>query len=355
MEQIYSYSLDVNSHLINVKDAVKGNQYYCPCCGCMMIPRQGNIRQWHFAHKGDSKTCSYETYLHKIAKKRICQCFNDSSEFRISYHCKVSCSIKPCPLGAKDPCKWKDIKTFNLKEYYNNCTEEKNIGKYVADLLISKTNDSNRAPILVEICVTHKSTNEKLQSGYRIIEINIQSENDIEQIISTKCFTESDFTNTNCKEKDNCKIRFYNFNNNFRGKPTKEQQAPKYRFYVDRKNFYHNDSFENHNESIKCLTETPSYINDSLFLIESRQPIDIDFAFRKLSESGLDIKFCNMCRFYRYNNRYMRLICIRYKSKKTNKFPQLSNAMSCSDFKQINYNNSERIFICKDQGCKITY
>lgn len=68
MKQDYSYSMDKESHLINVTDAVKGNDYYCPCCGEIMIPRQGSRRRWHFAHKGNLGDCSYETYLHKVAK-----------------------------------------------------------------------------------------------------------------------------------------------------------------------------------------------------------------------------------------------------------------------------------------------
>ena len=36
-KQDYSYSMDKESHLINVQDAIKGNDYYCPCCGEALI------------------------------------------------------------------------------------------------------------------------------------------------------------------------------------------------------------------------------------------------------------------------------------------------------------------------------
>lgn len=70
-KQDYSYSMDKDLHLVNVVDAIKGNDYYCPCCGKTMIPRQGSKRRWHFAHKGSLGDCSHETYLHKVAKKNV--------------------------------------------------------------------------------------------------------------------------------------------------------------------------------------------------------------------------------------------------------------------------------------------
>ena len=59
------------------------------------------------------------------------------------------------------------------------------------DLLISSKNKSN-PPILIEIWVTHKSSESKLNSKYRIIEIHIESEDDIKQIINNASIVETD-------------------------------------------------------------------------------------------------------------------------------------------------------------------
>ena len=32
-KQYYTYSLDEESNLVNVCDAIKGVKYFCPCCG----------------------------------------------------------------------------------------------------------------------------------------------------------------------------------------------------------------------------------------------------------------------------------------------------------------------------------
>lgn len=335
-KQDYSFAMDKESRLVNANDAVKvkGNEYYCPCCGAIMIPRQGNKRRWHFAHKGNTENCSYETYLHKVAKKRICECFNESPRFTIRFHQQSVCSVKECPLGTRKPCTWKSEKEFNIKEYYDYCEEEVTNDKFRADLVIS--NQSNkRPPLLIEIYVTHKSTEEKLNSNYRIIEIRIESEEDINQIVSSALIEES-YGDDEWENKVDDKIKFYNFKVES-SHPDENNQANKFRFWIDSKRYFHLDDIEEYDESVKCLSQNPKEIENSIFRIESKDPIAWDFAFRKLAESGLGIKYCTMCKSYRFNDWYGQWMCILYKSKGTKRYPQLSIAMSCPHFQQIDY------------------
>lgn len=76
-QDYYSYAFDSESRLIQIDDAKKGKEYRCPNCKEIMIVRKGKKRKKHYAHK-NTENCSYETYLHKIAKRRICECFNKS-------------------------------------------------------------------------------------------------------------------------------------------------------------------------------------------------------------------------------------------------------------------------------------
>ena len=41
---------DENGNNVNIEDAEKGHSYYCPVCGGQLIVKQGEIRDWHFAH-----------------------------------------------------------------------------------------------------------------------------------------------------------------------------------------------------------------------------------------------------------------------------------------------------------------
>ena len=183
IRQDYSYSLDCDNNLINIKDAIKGNNYYCPCCGAPMITKQGTKNRWHFAHSINASNCSYESYLHKIAKHKIRECFEHSPIFYITINSKATCRVIECPMGKSTPCLWLKPYTFDLKKYYNICEEEAHIGNFRADLLISSLKHKTDS-ILIEIYVSHKSTTNKINSNYRIIEIQINSEEDIKNVIS---------------------------------------------------------------------------------------------------------------------------------------------------------------------------
>ncbi len=343
LKQDYLYSTDKSGLLIKVTDAVKGIDYYCPCCGGIMIPRQGSIRRWHFAHKSDPENCSYESYLHSVAKKRICECFNKTPHFTISFYPKTTCAIKECPLGTKQPCTWTSKKSFDLKKYYDYCQRDVNIDGCRADLLISN-HKNNTAPILINLYMTEKLTEEKLNSSHRIIEIHIESEEDIEQIVRTASINECNVDENHWLGKKDNKIRFYNFKANTFEVPDSLHQAYKFRFWIDSKGYFHFDGIDDFDGKVKCLSQNPAEIDNSTFRIESRAPIDWDFAFRKLSESGLGIRYCTMCRFYRLNDYYGTSMCILYKSKGTKKFPALSIATNCVHFKQIDYLKDNRLF-----------
>lgn len=44
------YALTADHHRVHAFDAEKGQAYYCPVCGNQVIPRQGEVNSWHFAH-----------------------------------------------------------------------------------------------------------------------------------------------------------------------------------------------------------------------------------------------------------------------------------------------------------------
>lgn len=338
-KQYYSYALDKNQRLVNVKEATKGEEYLCPHCGGVMIPKQGTKRRWHFAHKGDTGVCSYESYLHKLAKKRIRECFLSEEPFYIELLQGAICPVKECPVGISEKCSYP--KCFDLKEYYDCCEEEGSIGDFRADLLLRHSEKIDRKPILIEIWVSHKCTEEKRKSGHKIIEVKIDSEKDIERIVSNARINGIQSENSD-ESRNSC----YNFEPKEGDElPGVQYQRPKFSFGVDSQNRLHRDSYD---KSARCLTPNPRWINDAKFLIQSPRPIDLDFAFEMLSRSGPGIRYCGMCHFYKYNQLYEKHMCIRYKTKGTSQFPSQYEAMKCQYFKQIDY---DRI----DDSLKIDY
>ena len=82
--QNYSYANNSSGELINICAAYHREKYFCPVCGEPMIPHMGKVRRWHLVHKNTSN-CSYESYIHKLAKIRIRQAFISSEHFLLSY------------------------------------------------------------------------------------------------------------------------------------------------------------------------------------------------------------------------------------------------------------------------------
>ncbi|HFM0037621.1 TPA: competence protein CoiA family protein, partial [Escherichia coli] len=58
-----SWGKTSDGKVINVNDAIRDKNYYCPCCDEKLTLRTGNIKRKHFSHRNDSK-CDPESVYH---------------------------------------------------------------------------------------------------------------------------------------------------------------------------------------------------------------------------------------------------------------------------------------------------
>lgn len=198
----YRYALNENDKLIEIHAAHEmGGVYHCPECGEPMILKCGAKKAWHFAH--EKVECDYNHYLHTIAEQRIQEWFNAAKEIPMVLQTNEVCSaMEQCRLYEKGLCnRTINSEVFNVKKFYCDCECEKqyvkNGRRFIADLICYPFN-KEQEPLFIEICVTHSCEQEKLDSGIRIIEFVITSEEDIDMILNNK-IEASD------------KIRLYNF------------------------------------------------------------------------------------------------------------------------------------------------
>ena len=214
----HQYALDESGILVHINDVrnENGKKYYCPFCHGEMIRKYGNGgRLPHFAHKVNTDKCSYDNYLHSIAKIIIRKWFNESERIMLKYD--VYCR---CPDEGE--CKWGRIngrysnncyrmreEECNLKAWFKTCEEEKRYrneqgDEFIADLFCKNEKNSNK-PLFIEIFVTHECEDKKKKSGIRIIEFHIQSEDDIIRIIKSPYIYENEYTkfyNIKAEKKD---------------------------------------------------------------------------------------------------------------------------------------------------------
>ena len=180
-------------------DAWEGVKFYFPGCEAdeeeemLFIQRkhQNGVTKF-FRHRpgyiGDRN--EPDRYLHNYAELRLKERFDESKEtgcFPIQYYI-----IEKCPSEAS--CKKKvflkcngspkvKLKTLNLRDKYDTCTLEKGIDKYIADLIFSNSKYKSVKPLVIEVFVTHKCSEEKRNSDIPIIEIKIEKKEDIESNI----------------------------------------------------------------------------------------------------------------------------------------------------------------------------
>ena len=193
----YRYAIDCNKQIVDIfSDVVKnGNEYFCISCEKSLIPVKGKVRKQHFRHKVQTD-CSTETYLHNLTKSIFFQTYKNCLSYNLKFEIKIDIP-QICQFCKNNgPCIIDNEKEkYDLTNYFKEVYLEKKDGNYIPDILLR----GEKECIYVEIAVTHKANDLKLNSGKRIIEINIKDEIDIEIIKS--CLI----------EETEDKIKFFNF------------------------------------------------------------------------------------------------------------------------------------------------
>jgi hypothetical protein len=161
------------------------------CLGCdrqLIAKVHGSKRRPHFAHRPGAE-CHPEPYLHRLGKQVFSDVFNhclaSGEPFEIELRHPVVCRRFEACFGSACVQKRVHTKTYDLTSYYSRVVTEQRDGQFVPDLLL--TSESNpKSKVYVEIAVTHFLSEEKEHSGERIIEIPLESEDNLEAIRSRR-------------------------------------------------------------------------------------------------------------------------------------------------------------------------
>lgn len=325
----YKYAKDHNQKIVEISTINKhdrnNSQYYCISCGKELIARLGENNQHHFAHKSsaDNISCNNETYLHELAKIKIKEKFEKSDSFIIRLKEHVICSsVKTCEFSSgTNACYDTQEKTVNLKSYYNVCTTEKQIENFRADILLENSTRPIK-PLLIEICVTHPCSEEKINSKLPIIEIPINSADDIKEI----------------EKNAEVKGKTYNI-------PPKDVYKPleinyplqKYALFSSGK-YHYKDCYKTTCKKIAI----PQYEQALLEISVYNQYFDNNYFFLFAKSLGYNIRSCFICQHYKDDQRYFNYhLCMRYKKNNTPREPHFLYAYRCPYY-TINRNLYQR-------------
>ena len=310
VKNLLTYALDSSNKLKHI-DAVENGMAcgcVCPCCKERLMAKNGGTkRMHHFAHaSGVDCEGAYETMLHLLAKERIQDAFMKHDTFNIEYAYRSYCrKVKECTFFRYGDCYEASRKIFNLKKYYDSCGQELPYDtiKRRSDLKIFSKSNPNLKPVYIEFFVTHASEIEKLHSGEKIIEIKIESEEDIDNIVAHG-FIET----TRIAQEHDPIIKFYGFKNeDYKVELNSRIQFARYVLYQSGKSLCYSDSClcgELRKTSKSTLCEICFHTTDSFKIYEMVK-------YQGLKRFG--IKNCRYCKNYVRSYSGMGMICKLYK------------------------------------------
>ena len=346
MKQIkYSYCLDENNNLIHISSLTDENRrshtYRCLQCGQDMTPKLSKHKEGshksHFAHTADT-ACDGESYLHKLAKRRIREKFESSESFPMTFTRNIPCQESgKCVCFDKHSCLEQgvsilsDLRKLNGQVIYDTCQEEKKVGDFQPDLLLTCSTKADRKPVFIEVYKTHESEDPKINSGYKIIETTkLKTEADIDSIIE-KGFVEG----LNCqmfnfspklpsiRKKDVPITRFILFGNvaaSVIGSTEYEVTCES----INRR--IHSQSIKELNLQSSGIDIWGNYEEDNI--LDSYQT-----GLVYLVKKGMDIRNCILCKHYTYNEWKNTHLCMSYKSLvEKYHYPRQTTARECPKF-----------------------
>ena len=206
----YHNAKDIEGNIVSISDVTEHGTFYCIGCGKEMMAKLGKEREHHFAHKKDV-SCNSETYLHNYAKYLVKHNFETQDHFYIHLKQEIKCKLfNDCDYrkNGNFDCKCTRVEyvSHDLKDHYNTCELESEFNGFIADVKLSNSNKPDRKPLFIEIAVTHKCEQAKIESGVRIIEIRLPKDtdvfpslNDLREIAINK------------EERNSIGVSFYNF------------------------------------------------------------------------------------------------------------------------------------------------
>lgn len=344
-DQLYAYNSA--KELVRIDNAQRQEKYYCINCDGEMIPKQGKKNKWHFAHKNITPKCKYDNYIHKLAEIKLSEWFRNSKniiiELKYDFECK---NWKQCKWNNKENskneeyCYWVERKPFNLKDYYTSCVVEKKYGNFVPDICLYN-NHKNIDPIFIEINVHHPCEEDKISSKFRIIEIDIEKEEDIENIINSSTIPESE------------SIRFYNFKRTLNRERLPHKLKP-----LSKTTLF--DSYKFYNSQCDCINYNQHHSKALAEIVtHTHCCMVLDYGLIRLTEIFPEFKTCVLCRYHEIRDyiyersdilkskpipdRSNSIFCRIHKRLNKEKFCKSTEAMTCSAYKLLDSNEIEII------------
>lgn len=132
-----------------------------------------------------------ESRLHRLAKEKVMSAFqkndelwlSENSEFARCKHYYNNCSLTE-HIDVSGCC-GNIYKPVNIKKFYDRCEQEHSYDSisHRSDLKIYSSDNPSRQPVYLEFCISHFRYTEKLHKEGKVIQVIIDSEEDVDKIL----------------------------------------------------------------------------------------------------------------------------------------------------------------------------
>lgn len=154
----------------------KTRPFYCPGCEQeVYAATEGKIQRPHFRHKSSiGKGCSEpEHYIHWITKELFADFYQQADYFGVQMPIALFCS-------ETGTCEKHIVHEINLKAKYPHILVEQYDQGFKPDCMLYNDLGEN---LYLEVNYTHAVSQDKIDIGVPIIELDVSTEKDIDQII----------------------------------------------------------------------------------------------------------------------------------------------------------------------------
>ncbi len=305
----YHNATDIDGHVVHIDEITKENRaehYYCLGCGGEMSPILGEVREHHFRHK--ETHCNWETYLHKLGKKRLKERFDTQEHFVVKVNSEYYCEKEGrCKLGLVykhqgESCNRCFKGELDLKRFYDTCDEEVPYEGFRADLLLSNKSNPNIMPLFLEISFSHDCDPKKIASGIPILEIKVTKEEDLEcPLEEHSCYLNMNNPNNPYDSFMLPSVRLYNFPRRLK----MDRPLKKFRVSRDAKGFLR-CFYDENDKTLNCQNVTYTHREDSLYELSVPSEIYIkenptnlyELGMVKANFSNIPVRDCSLCTRY---------------------------------------------------------
>lgn len=317
-----TFAKDENGQFVNLRNNdfdMNCHSYFCLACGKELTIDVDESGNYSFVHLEENLICMDDLYLHEATKEALLYKFENEKQFIIQVPQYQNCNESPkCKYYSQYECLRRKEIPYDLKKFgYTECIKEYQLpgSRFKCDLVLMQA-DSMDGIIVISI-IAGECFSATPTSDIRIIELYINSDDQIDNLLKNQLSQEQCASFINFKNKTNGSV------------PQDEINREIYKFSLFSSGKWHFSTMP----CSRINERKRSTIYEMIFVNAfSREYCDIEYySLLKCFKDNRKACYCDLCMFLAKSN-WSKSICKRYKTVGTPHYPFDIKPINCPYF-----------------------